>query len=153
MYSREEAKKLKEEFWTTFGQYMRSVPSAEAERINWVNYKTGIRHLFFRMDADKKKAIIMIELTNQDEGIRKLMFAQFEEFQGILSNTVGEEWEWTLMQHDEYGKTSSTISCTLENVNIFNKEHWPQLISFFKPRIIALDEFWSAAKYSFDIFK
>lgn len=153
MYTREEAKKLKEEFWTTFGQYMRFVPSADAEKINWVNYKTGIKHLFFRMDADKKKATIMVELTTPDEGIRRLMYAQFEELQTVLSSTLGEQWDWNLEHYDEYGRAASRISCTLDHVNIFNREHWPQLISFFKPRIIALDEFWSVAKYSFDIFK
>ncbi len=36
------------------------------------------------------------------------------------------------------------------DVSIFNKEDWPQLISFFKQRIIALDQFWSMAQYGFD---
>lgn len=153
MYTREEVKKLKEEFWTTFGQYMKVIRSADMEKINWVNYKTGIRHLFFRMEADKRNAMIMIELTHQDDGIRRLMLAQFEELKDVLHSMLGEEWDWIIEQQDEYGKTTSRISCTIANVSVFNKDHWPQLISFFKPRIIALDEFWSTAKYSFDIFK
>jgi hypothetical protein len=36
------------------------------------------------------------------------------------------------------------------DVSIFNKEDWPQLISFFKQRMIALDQFWSMAQYGFD---
>ena len=36
------------------------------------------------------------------------------------------------------------------DVSIFNKEDWPQLISFFKQRMIALDQFWSMARYGFD---
>ena len=35
MYSREEVKKLKEEFWTSFGQFMSPIPSADMEKINW----------------------------------------------------------------------------------------------------------------------
>ncbi len=38
----------------------------------------------------------------------------------------------------------------LNGVSIFNKEDWPQLISFFKQRIIALDQFWSTARYGFE---
>jgi len=41
----------------------------------------------------------------------------------------------------------------LPDVNIFKQEDWPKLISFFKPRIIALDEFWSDAQDSFDLFR
>ena len=50
---------------------------------------------------------------------------------------------------NEWGKPISTINKKLLGVSIFKKENWPQLISFFKPRIIALDAFWSSARYSF----
>ncbi|WP_181182412.1 DUF4268 domain-containing protein [Sphingobacterium lumbrici] len=153
MYSREETKKLKEHFWTTFGQYMAAVPSSDMERINWVNYKTGIKNLFFRMDVTNKKATIMIEMSQPDEGIRNLVFEQFLEFKPVFQATLQEEWDWSNVYYDEYGKQISRISISLESVSIFKREDWPALISFFKPRIIALDEFWSAAKYSFDIFK
>lgn len=129
------------------------VPSSEMEKVNWVNYKTGIKHLFFRMDASNKSATIMIEITHPDEGIRTLMFAQFEEFKVLLHEALSEIWDWSLEHCDDFGKKTARISTRIENVSIFNKEDWPQLISFLKPRLIALDEFWSTAKYAFDIFK
>lgn len=153
MYSREEAKRLKEQFWTSFGQYMSAVSSADTEKVNWVNYKTGIKHLYFRMDVTNKMAVIMIELTHPDESIRALMFSQFEELKNVFQATVDEEWEWDEVYYDSLGKKTSRISIELEKVSVFKKEDWATLISFFKPRIIALDEFWSTAKYAFDIFK
>ncbi|RYZ23162.1 MAG: DUF4268 domain-containing protein, partial [Chitinophagaceae bacterium] len=36
---------------------------------------------------------------------------------------------------------------------IFRREDWPELISFFKPRIVALDAFWSEAKYFFEALR
>lgn len=153
LYSREEVKKLKEEFWTAFGQYMTGIASSDMEKINWVNYKTGIKHLYFRMDASNKSAIIMIELAHPDTDIRHLMYAQFEEFHHILHDALGEEWGWYPEYYDEYGKQTSRIACTLDKVSVLKKEDWPKLISFLKPRLIALDEFWSTAKYAFDIFK
>ncbi|WP_159635767.1 DUF4268 domain-containing protein [Sphingobacterium composti Ten et al. 2007 non Yoo et al. 2007] len=153
MYSKEEARNLKETFWTTFGQYMSAVPSADGDRVNWVNYKTGIKHLHFRMDATNKMAHIYIEISHPDESIRHLIFEQFKELQQIFQGIVIEEWEWDEMYYDEYGKKTARISASIEKTSIFNKTQWPELISFFKPRIIALDEFWSMAKYSFDIFK
>ncbi|GGH19158.1 hypothetical protein GCM10011418_23330 [Sphingobacterium alkalisoli] len=153
MYSRDETKKAKEQFWTTFGQYMAAVPSSDLERINWVNYKTEVRNIFFRMDATSKEASIMIEMSHPDEGIRQLMFEQFLELKSVFQTILQEDWEWHRVYHDAYGKQISCISVLLEEVSIFKKDDWPALISFFKPRIIALDEFWSTAKYSFDIFK
>lgn len=153
MYSKEEAKRLKEEFWTSFGQYMSAIPSADLERVNWVNYKTGIKHLFFKMDVSNKVAVIMIELTHPDDSIRELMYAQFVELRNVFQSSIEEEWEWDEVYYDSYGKKTARISMELEKVSVFKKEDWSALISFFKPRIIALDEFWSTAKYSFDIFK
>src|SRR5215213_854413 len=149
MYSRQEASKLRQEFWTTFGQYMAPVLSADGERINWVNYKTGEKDIAFRMNADHKKATIAIELSHQDPEIQQIYFEQFLQLKNILRSTLGEEWNWQLHVHDENGKLVSRIFLEKNGCSIYKKEHWPGLISFFKPRIIALDEFWTSAKYSF----
>jgi hypothetical protein len=38
----------------------------------------------------------------------------------------------------------------MQPVNLFNRDDWPALISFFKPRLVALDEFWNGAQYAFE---
>lgn len=153
MYSKEEASQLKQEFWTAFGQYLSPHPSAEGLRVNWVNYKTGIKHVFFKMQADKRLASIAIEIAHPDPGIQELFFEQFREYKNILSSTLDEPWEWELHTTDDHGKTISRIYKQLDSVSIFNKNDWPALISFFKPRIIALDEFWNDVRYGFDALK
>ena len=150
MYSKDEASQLKQTFWTTFGQYISPQLSADGLKVNWVNYKTGIKHLYFRMEAGKRSASINIEITHPDTGIQELFFEQFQELRNILYSSLQEDWEWQLHGNDENGKTLSRIFKQIDDVSIFNKNDWPALISFFKPRIIALDEFWSDAKYAFD---
>lgn len=153
MYTREQASQLRQEFWTTLGQYLYPQLSAESVKVNWLNYKTGLKHVYFKMDADKKQAIIAIEIAHPDIGIQELFFSQFEEFKQLLHNSLQEEWDWELHTVDVYGKTISRIIKRLEGVNVFNKDDWPQLISFFKPRIIALDEFWNDVKDGFEGLK
>lgn len=153
MYSKDQASQIKQAFWTAYGQYMALQPSAEGLRINWINYKTGIKQLAFKMQVDKKSAWIGIELSNPDLTIQQLLFEQFEEYKKLLTGILGEEWQWELHSTDEYGKTVCKIYTVLPGVSIFNKEDWPKLISFFKPRIIALDEFWNDARYGFELFK
>jgi hypothetical protein len=70
MYSKDQASQLKQQFWTTFGQYITPHPSAEGIKINWVNYKTGIKHLYFRMQAENRSASIAIEIAHPDAGIQ-----------------------------------------------------------------------------------
>ncbi|MFA4869280.1 MAG: DUF4268 domain-containing protein [Pedobacter sp.] len=153
LYSKDQASQLKQEFWTSFGQYIAPHLSSEGLKINWINYKTGIKHLFFKMHADKRQVSIAIELTHPDEEIRELVFEQFTEFKKLFEEQLQEKWEWELDSYDEYGKKISRIYKVLPDVSIFKKEDWPTLISFLKPRIIALDEFWSNAQYSFEVFK
>jgi hypothetical protein len=151
MYSKEQASQLKQAFWTAFGQYMGPVLSAEGLRTNWINYKTGVKHIFFRMQADNKTASIAIEIAHPDKELQQLFFEQFTTYKTMLYSTLGEDWQWQLHTTDEYGKIISRIYTELAPVSIFQKEDWPKLISFFKPRIIALDEFWSDAKAAFEV--
>ncbi len=153
MYSKDQASQLKQAFWTAFGQYISPQPSAGGLKVNWVNYKTGIKHLYFRMHADKRSASISIEIAHPDAGIQELFFEQFKEYRNILHSCLNEEWDWQLHTTDGYGKTISRIYKEISPVNVFDNNDWPQLISFFKPRIIALDEFWSDARYGFDALK
>lgn len=153
MFSKAEASQLRHEFWTTFGQYIRPQLSADGEKVNWINYKTGIKHVYFKMEAENRKARIGIEITHHDTGIQELFFEQFKELKNVLQSYLNEEWNWQLHHFDNEGITISRIYTELNNASIFNREDWPKLISFFKPRIIALDEFWSVAKYSFDALK
>jgi hypothetical protein len=105
------------------------------------------------MNADNKKASIAVELTHKDADIQALYFEQFQQLKTLLQNTLPEKWTWLLHGRNEHGKIISRIYTEIENVSIFKKSDWPQLISFFKPRIMALDEFWSTAKYVFEAMR
>lgn len=151
MYSKQQASQLRHEFWTAFGQYMSPILSAEGEKVNWVNYKTGEKHVVFRMEADQKFASIGIELTHPGIDTQKHYYDHFLHLKNILHTTLGENWDWVLHATDENGKVISRIFIEIAGKNIFDKEDWPALISFFKPRLIALDEFWSNVNDSFNV--
>ncbi len=152
MFTREEASRIRHDFWTTFGRYMSPVPSAEGLKINWVNYHTRVKDIHFRMNAGRNEASICISLEQRDALTRHLYFEQFLQFKTLLHSILGEDWEW---QSDvaEQGRVISRICKELKGHSVMNREHWPELISFFKPRIIALDSFWADAKYSFEDLK
>lgn len=151
MYTREEISKLKQAFWTAFGSYMKPVSSAEGLPVSWLNYKTGINGISFKMDADRDHALIMILLSHNNAGIRQAHYQQFVQLKTLLQGSLGEDdWTWNEEATDLYGKTTSSVSKTITHLNVLKQSDWPAIISFFKPRIIALDEFWSMAKSSFE---
>jgi hypothetical protein len=58
MFSKEEATQLRKEFWTSFGK---SFPR------KWLLYNTKIKGFTFKFVADKKKAMVCLDIENTDE--------------------------------------------------------------------------------------
>jgi len=150
MYSKHEASKLKQEFWTKFGQYMKPVLSAAGETINWVNYKTGIPHIYFRMRAENNYASISIELTHPSSLVQQDQFEQLEDLRSMFQQAAGAAWVWQKNAVDENGKHLGRISIELPNVSVFREADWPAIISFLKAGMIGLDTFWNDVKPAFE---
>jgi hypothetical protein len=151
MYTKEEVSRQKQAFWTAFGRYMQPVLSAEGTVVGWLNYKTGIPGVQFKMEADHKHVSIAIVLSHKDEGLRAAHYEKLAVLKGMLEDELGgEAWMWQQHATDEWGKTVSAVRKELTGVNIHRKEDWPAMISFLKTRLIALDAFWSTARYGFE---
>tara|TARA_R110002020_G_scaffold228543_5_gene439329 strand:+ start:7008 stop:7463 length:456 start_codon:yes stop_codon:yes gene_type:complete len=150
VYNKAETSRIRSEFWIAFGKYMKPIPNAEGRRINWPNYKTGVRNIYFRMKAERDFASIGIEIGHPDEELQELYFDQFAQFKKMLEAALGESWDWKLHQVNEFGQLVSRIEKILPAVNVMNEQDWPEIISFLKPRIIALDEFWDNVKPGFE---
>jgi Domain of unknown function (DUF4268) len=129
---------------------MRPVPGANGEAVNWINYRTGIKGIYFRMDAGKNTARIGIELDLRDDELKERYYKQLELVRNLLEDETGEQWEWEKHLQHEQDRPISRISKTLEGINIFNEADWPGIISFFKPRIMAMDRFWEEVRDGFE---
>ena len=117
---------------------MKPVLSADGEEINWINYKTGNKHVSFKMEVDREQAYIAIVVQDADAEAQQLLFDRFLTLKAIFYETMEEEnWTWG----------TGIIEKRLSGVNIFKNEDWPAIISFLKPRIIGLDAFWSLVRY------
>jgi hypothetical protein len=150
MFTRQEASALKEKFWTSFGQYLLPMPSASGAKLNWINYKTGVKYIRFVMDADREHAFVQIEITHPDTAMRNRFYQLFESLKFDLEAETQAVWNWNQSVEKE-GKIISTINISLEDVNILNVQHWPAIISFFKPLITGLDRFWYNQKEIFEM--
>lgn len=149
MYTKAEVSKQRQKFWTRFGQYMAPVPSAEGEKINWINYKTGVKHFQFRMDVTSKMAALELHMSFPDIATRQQVYDRLLQLKLVFEGIAGEHWHWHPLCADEHGKTYSKLSRQLAGVNIFDESTWPEIISFLKENIIALDAFWSQVKEGF----
>lgn len=148
MYSKHAVTLLTQQFWTSFGQYMAPVLSAEGEKINWVNYKTGIRYIRFTMQSVNNTATISIEFSNPDIVVQQYKFDQLTTYKKQFIQKCGDDWQWQKTRNIGDNKTISSITASIKNVSVLNQSDWPEIISFFKPRLICLDNFWSNFKFA-----
>ena len=140
MFSKEEARKLKTEFWTSFGFYMKKHRNHRNEKINWVNYKTKCKDIYFRLDVDNKKANFSIDIQQNDEGIRTLFYEQFTELKTVLNSSFEYELEWDLEYYTEHG-VISRIGCELKGISVNNKNTWKEIFLFMERNILDAHNF------------
>ncbi len=151
MYTKEEASLVRQKFWTAFGKYMQPVPSASSEKINWINYKTGIKGVSFKLNADNFKATIAIEISLVDTNLQHQYFEIFRSFKNQFTHVMGTDWKMEKCFISEYGKEISIIFTECNNTNIYRENDWPTIIAFLKQHIIGLDIFWNEYKVAFEI--
>lgn len=138
MYNKQEASAARQKFWTRFGQYMAPVPSAAGENLNWVNYRTGVKGIRFRMDADNNRAVVTVEISLPS------LLAVFVSFKKQFEMIAGKNW------YTETTEAGTVVAMQLNGVNIFRETDWPAVISFLKESIMNLDRFWQEFKPAFE---
>lgn len=152
MYPKATASRIRQQFFTIFGQYMSPVPSADGEKINWINYRTGIRNIFFRIETPNRGCSIGITITHPDTETRLMMYERLLALFPVLEQELETQWTMEKDISDEHGKPVCRLADQLNGVSILNESDWPEIISFLKPRLVALDSFWSMVKPQFDEF-
>jgi hypothetical protein len=151
MYSKADAARRRQAFWTALGQYMAPVPDAAGERTSWINYRTGVKHVQFRLYADQRGALIALEFAHPDAAVRAVFFEQLGEYRAALEAALdGEAWTWEPVATNEQGQPLARVAARLPGANLFEPTDWPALISFFKPRLIGLDRFWYGYRWAFE---
>lgn len=151
MYSKAEASFITQKFWTSFGIYMSPVPSATFEKVNWVNYKTGIKGIIFKLDAIKNTTSVTVEIFLKDTMLQHQYFEIFNNFTAELQKIGVNKWVFQKDYFQENKGFVSLIAAELKNVNVFKEDDWPTMISFLKQYMLGLDKFWASYKPAFEL--
>ena len=132
MYSREEAQRIKREFWVTF---------AEEHPRKWILYNTKIKDVAFKFFIDNKKAQVLLEIEPKDEKNRIIYYEKIESLKTIL---LEEYLPDAIFERDLYlenGKAVSRIWVEKLNVSSNNKNTWPEVFDFFNEKMDAFERF------------
>lgn len=132
MFSREESKNIREEFWTGFGkEYSRK----------WIIYDTKMKELQLKFSFDNRTAKVSMDISSRDEMIRTYYFEKITALKTILLSEYLPDaiFEESFLLPE--GKTISSIFVELENVNIHNRKDWQPVYKFFYEKMDLMEAF------------
>ena len=122
MFSKDEAAKLRKEFWTSFGK---SFPR------KWLLYNTKVKGLAFKFVADRKRAMVCLDLENSDELTNMLHYDQLLSLKTLLEAALPEVIFNDCYELDN-GKIIRRIYVPFERkFSIHNKNTWRDCYEFF----------------------
>lgn len=138
MYSKEEAQKLRTEFWAKFGDYTKFFSRKVGEPVNWVLYKTGIKGLELKFDLEKKVVRVALEVNAKSEERRFDIFVELDNFKSILESGFEREVFWEEDYILPEGKEVSRIFVELDGVKFHNPDNWPEIFRFMAENMYQL---------------
>jgi hypothetical protein len=132
MFSKEESKKLIQEFWTSFGK---EYPH------KWILYNTKIKDVQLKFTFTPKFAQVSLDIVSQDDIIRAYYFEKLIALKTILKTDYLPEIEFDENYELPEGKAISRIYFQLNEVSIHNKRDWPGVFRFLHAKMILLEDF------------
>ncbi len=137
MYSKEEAAKIRREFWIAFDHYSRKFLGPTRK---WIRYNTKIKDLSLKFDANRNYAKVILAIENNNEDIRFDRFVFIKNYEAVFDEFIDDSWIWD----DEYtldnGKKICAIYKQLNGVNIYRKSDWTTIFEFFATNMILLEK-------------
>ncbi len=132
MFSKEEAKKLREEFWINFGKYYSR---------KWVLYDTKIKEIQLKFSFDTNVAQVSLDISTSDELIR----AYYYDKMCSLKNILITEYLRDVVFEEHYelpeGKVISRIYTELVSVNVYRKTDWSRVQEFLNEQMQQMESF------------
>ncbi|AXT55726.1 DUF4268 domain-containing protein [Aquimarina sp. AD1] len=132
MFSKEESKKIRQEFWTTFGtNYPRK----------WLLYNTKIKDVTLKFTFTTKFAQVSIDIEPHDDIIKAYYFDKLLSLKNIIKEEYINDIIFDELYELENGKIISRVYIELANVSIHNRKTWEEAMVFLNNHMDKLEAF------------
>lgn len=146
MFSKEELKQLKTDFWQRFKTKMQDIRSSNGRKMNWLAYPSEVRDMYIRVDADGKGARLTFDIQGKDEGVRAILWEQLGELKAVLEQEMGTSGVWIENASTMHVAQFNRIVWERDDINLFNPEDHEEIMNFLGERLISFDRFYQEFK-------
>lgn len=139
MYSREELKQLKHEFWEGFGQFCAIHPELKNRKNKFMLYNTKIKGVELKFDANREGAFVILEINHRSETERLAKYEQIEQYRVILEEEFPEGLIWDFSYHLGGRKEVCRIYTHKSGIDLHRRLDWMEFYKFMAEEMIKLE--------------
>lgn len=137
MFSKDESKRLRQEFWTAFGK---SYPR------KWILYNTTIKGLVLKFHFDVAKAMVALDVEHEDLERRIALWEKLLSLKSIIVADFLHDVKFEDSFILENRKEIARIYLEKSDVSIHNKNTWQDTMVFLNETMDRMEAFFEEYK-------
>lgn len=138
MYSKEEVKQLKRDFWNGFDSFCENLPRFKYRKKKWILYNTKIKGVELKFDANREGAYVILEFNDHNEDKRLKKMAILEKYRVVFDQYFGDAI-WELNYEKPCGTIVSRIYKFQGGLDIHRREQWNEFYPFLSKEMCHLE--------------
>ncbi len=146
MYSKEELKQLKKEFWEGFGTYCTMIPALKRRKSKFMLYNTKLKGVELKFDATREGSFVILEINPTDINRRLELYSKFEQCKALMEKDFPGGLIWDLEYIREAGNVVSRIYTHKSGIDIHRRIHWMEFYKFMADDMIKLEKAFKKVK-------
>lgn len=139
MYTHEEAKQIRQQFWDTFGRRCEIIPALRHQKKKWVLYDTKIRGIDLKFEAGRDEALVIIEINSSSEERRLHIFETMGKYKTLLEDGFEDGLIWDFCVVRESGQEVCRIYEKMRHADIHKQKQWPDIFNFLIDNMLLLE--------------
>ncbi|MCB8998998.1 MAG: DUF4268 domain-containing protein [Bacteroidales bacterium] len=140
MYSKEEEKELRLGFWTEFDEFTTRKKKKLRKPVKWILNETGIKQLKLKFEFDENHASVGFDVETRNFDKRIDVFGKLERLKTKIETALGQPLIWELDYVLANQKSISRACLEMQEVSIYRKDDWPQVMEFFYKNMVKLEK-------------
>jgi len=146
MYSKEELKQLKKEFWEGFGTYCSHIPALKRRKSKFMLYNTKMKGVEMKFDATRDGASVILEINLHDEKARLEKYEQFEQYKTIIEKQFPQGLIWDFAYIRECGTEVCRIYTQKSGIDLHRRIQWMEFYEFMSTEMLKLEKAFKMVK-------
>ncbi len=139
MYSKDELRNLKTEFWESFSAYCEVQPYLKGRHKIWTLYNTKVKGVELKFDLSRDGVAVVLEISLHQEDQRLEMYEKLTWYKEMLEKDFPEGLIWDVCYTREKGNEVARIYCKKSGIDFHRREDWGDFFAYMARNMYLLE--------------